>query len=118
MGMSAGGSSGGAKSDINVTPLVDVCLVLLIIFMVMVPRNVPEISVQIPPESKTRRPPPPGAEKPGFLLGSRLRACDFPRPHLQLSMIGAHRSLEVARGRTRVLAECARHVTFEVDRPR
>ena len=65
MGMSAGGSSGGgAKSDINVTPLVDVCLVLLIIFMVMVPRNVPEISVRIPPESKTRRPPPPGAEKP------------------------------------------------------
>jgi biopolymer transport protein ExbD len=62
--MSAGGSDGGAKSDINVTPLVDVCLVLLIIFMVMVPRNVPEISVQIPPESKTRRPPPPDAEKP------------------------------------------------------
>lgn len=51
MGMSAGGG-GGANSDINVTPLVDVCLVLLIIFMVMVPRNVPEISVRVPPESK------------------------------------------------------------------
>lgn len=59
MGMSAGGG-GGAKSDINVTPLVDVCLVLLIIFMVMVPRNVPELSVRIPPESKrppTQKPP-------------------------------------------------------------
>jgi biopolymer transport protein ExbD len=56
MGMAAG-SRGGAKSDINVTPLVDVCLVLLIIFMVMVPRNVPEISVRIPPESKVRTPP-------------------------------------------------------------
>jgi biopolymer transport protein ExbD len=53
----AAGSGGGAKSDINVTPLVDVCLVLLIIFMVMVPRNVPEISVRIPPESKVKRPP-------------------------------------------------------------
>jgi len=52
MGMSAG-SKGGANSEINVTPLVDVCLVLLIIFMVMVPRNVPEISVRVPPESKT-----------------------------------------------------------------
>ncbi|MBC8071342.1 MAG: biopolymer transporter ExbD [Deltaproteobacteria bacterium] len=58
MSMSAGGSGGGAKSDINVTPLVDVCLVLLIIFMVMVPRNVPEISVRVPPESKQRQKPP------------------------------------------------------------
>ena len=57
MGMGAGGGGGGAKSDINVTPLVDVCLVLLIIFMVLVPRNVPEISVRIPPESKVKRPP-------------------------------------------------------------
>ena len=54
MGMSTG-SKGGANSDINVTPLVDVCLVLLIIFMVMVPQNVPEISVRVPPESN--RPP-------------------------------------------------------------
>ncbi len=56
MGMSMGGS-GGAKSEINVTPLVDVCLVLLIIFMVMVPKNVPEISVRVPPESKQHKPP-------------------------------------------------------------
>ena len=61
MGMSMGGG-GGAKSDINVTPLVDVCLVLLIIFMVMVPRNVPEISVRIPPESKQRQIKPPSEE--------------------------------------------------------
>jgi len=52
MAMSLGSGKGGAKSEINVTPLVDVCLVLLIIFMVLVPRNVPEISVRIPPESK------------------------------------------------------------------
>ena len=31
------GSTGGAVSDINVTPLIDVLLVLLIIFMVIVP---------------------------------------------------------------------------------
>ena len=37
MGMSAGGARGGMKSDINVTPLVDVVLVLLIIFMVLTP---------------------------------------------------------------------------------
>src|SRR5690606_6780911 len=45
-----------------VTPLVDVCLVLLIIFMVMVPRNVPEISVRIPPESKIKNRKPPSEE--------------------------------------------------------
>jgi biopolymer transport protein ExbD len=53
MGMAAG-SGKGANSEINVTPLVDVCLVLLIIFMVMVPKNVPEISVRVPPESKQK----------------------------------------------------------------
>lgn len=58
MGMDTGGSKGGPSSDINVTPLVDVCLVLLIIFMVMIPKNVPEISVQVPPEKKTKKPPP------------------------------------------------------------
>ncbi len=36
MGM-GGGSTGGAVSEINVTPLIDVLLVLLIIFMVIVP---------------------------------------------------------------------------------
>ena len=57
MGMDTGGSGGGPSSDINVTPLVDVCLVLLIIFMVMIPKNVPEISVRVPPESNKKNPP-------------------------------------------------------------
>jgi biopolymer transport protein ExbD len=66
MGMSAGGSKKGANSEINVTPLVDVCLVLLIIFMVMLPKNVPEISVKIPPEQKTKQKPP---ESENLVLG-------------------------------------------------
>ncbi|HZH04775.1 MAG TPA: biopolymer transporter ExbD [Myxococcaceae bacterium] len=37
MGMSGGSPGGGIKSEINVTPLVDVVLVLLIIFMVVTP---------------------------------------------------------------------------------
>src|SRR5574338_444079 len=39
MAMSAGGSSGGVTSDINVTPMIDVLLVLLIIFMIIQPLN-------------------------------------------------------------------------------
>ncbi len=37
MSMDVGGSRGGIKSDINVTPLVDVMLVLLIIMMIVAP---------------------------------------------------------------------------------
>src|SRR5262249_54429272 len=62
MSMSAGGSKKGAQSDINVTPLVDVSLVLLLIFMVMLPKDVPELSVKVPPESKTRQKPQPESE--------------------------------------------------------
>jgi biopolymer transport protein TolR len=53
MGMDVGGASGGVKADINVTPLVDVCLVLLIIFMVITPMLQKGVPVQLP---KTRNP--------------------------------------------------------------
>ena len=67
MGMSAGGSGGGPSSDINVTPLVDICLVLLIIFMVMTPKTVPEVSVRVPPKSTKKTPPNPNARH--FVVG-------------------------------------------------
>ncbi len=48
MGMDVGGGKGGPKSEINVTPFVDVVLVLLIIFMVLTPLMLREINVTIP----------------------------------------------------------------------
>jgi biopolymer transport protein TolR len=48
MGMSSGGGRGGAISDINVTPLVDVMLVLLIIFMVTAPLITQGVEVDLP----------------------------------------------------------------------
>ena len=48
MGMAGAGGRGQIQSDINVTPLVDVCLVLLIIFMVVTPLLQKGISVQLP----------------------------------------------------------------------
>ena len=47
MAMSTG-SSGGPRSDINVTPLVDIVLVLLIIFMVLTPLLEKEMAVRVP----------------------------------------------------------------------
>ena len=47
MGMSTGGS-GGALSEINVTPLVDVMLVLVIIFMITAPMMNVGVSVDLP----------------------------------------------------------------------
>jgi biopolymer transport protein ExbD len=41
-------SGSGPKSDINITPLVDVVLVLLIIFMVMTPSLIKEMPVEVP----------------------------------------------------------------------
>jgi biopolymer transport protein ExbD len=55
----AGGGKGkydlGANSDINVTPFVDILLVLLIVFMVSVPMATVAIKVDLPPA----QPPPP-----------------------------------------------------------
>ena len=53
MGMSAGGSSdGGATPHINVTPLIDVLLVLLIIFMVITPLKPSRFEAKVPAEPK------------------------------------------------------------------
>jgi biopolymer transport protein ExbD len=46
--MSASSGSGGVKSDINVTPLVDVVLVLLIIFLVTMPIILRDLVLEIP----------------------------------------------------------------------
>ena len=48
MGMSTGGDKGGLVADINVTPMVDVMLVLLIIFMVVAPLLQSGVSVALP----------------------------------------------------------------------
>jgi biopolymer transport protein TolR len=48
MGMSTGGNKGGVQSEINVTPLIDVLLVLLIIFLVVMPIMMKMETLEIP----------------------------------------------------------------------
>jgi biopolymer transport protein ExbD len=66
MAMTTGGS-GGIKSDINVTPLVDVVLVLLIIFMVVTPMLQRGKDVKLPTATKQKE---PGAEPPDPMIVS------------------------------------------------
>jgi biopolymer transport protein ExbD len=56
MGMSVGGA-GGPKSDINMTPMIDVLLVLIIIFMVITPLTPKGLEALVP------QPPPPGQKQ-------------------------------------------------------
>jgi biopolymer transport protein ExbD len=53
MAMDTGGSSGGPKSQINVTPLVDVMLVLLIIMMLVAPMLQKGVDVKLPLAANT-----------------------------------------------------------------
>jgi biopolymer transport protein ExbD len=58
MGMAVGGSGKGARADINVTPLIDVLLVLLIIFMVITPLTPKGLESLVPQPPPPNQPPP------------------------------------------------------------
>ena len=53
MSMDLGGAKGGVKSDINVTPLCDVMLVLLIIMMIVAPLLQQGVNVKLPVATNT-----------------------------------------------------------------
>ena len=103
--MDAGGQRGRAKSEINVTPLIDIVLVLLIVFIVLVPGLTRALPVAVPRVVRTSVPPvvdprnPPLVvtvdEKGGLMLQSdRIelsRLADALTPVVQLQPAGLRR---------------------------
>jgi len=54
MSMNVGGSKGGSMADINVTPMADIMIVLLIIFMVITPMLQKGVDVRLPTAGNTK----------------------------------------------------------------
>jgi len=94
MGMSGDGGTGKAVSGINVTPLIDVLLVLLIIFMVILPVTPKGLDSLIPQPPKDKSIPPPETtivvsvqangrgEEPSYLVNQELFAKSQIEPQL------------------------------------
>jgi biopolymer transport protein TolR len=81
MAMAVGGPSGGVKSDINVTPLVDVMLVLLIIMMIVAPMLQKGVDVRLPVAANSADKPETvlaiKADKTLYVNGIRVQAGDL-----------------------------------------
>ncbi len=66
--MDTGGPKGKQKSDINVTPLIDIVLVLLIVFIVMVPGLAKAMKVVVPQVIQTTTPPKTDPNNPPVVI--------------------------------------------------
>ena len=123
MSMTPGGAK-GLTNDINVTPMIDVLLVLLIIFMLVVPMSRKAIDLQLPDptdQPQSANPPPqivlevlPGNKYmvnkspiPKEQLGAELKKIYDPRPEKIIFVKGAPKgvkysdviyAMDVARG--------------------
>ena len=58
MAMSTGGNEGDPMMDINTTPLIDVMLVLLIMFIITIPIQTHAVKLDLPQDSPQNNPPP------------------------------------------------------------
>jgi biopolymer transport protein ExbD len=58
MAMAVGNNEGNSYSDINMTPLIDVMLVLLIIFIITIPTQTHAVKIDNPQPNQQNQPPP------------------------------------------------------------
>ena len=105
MGMDVGGAKGGMKADINVTPLVDVMLVLLIIMMLIAPMLQKGVDVKLPlaanstdkPETQDQTVVAVDASRQLYLNGIRVREDDL-RTQLEAVMENKKEKIVLIKG--------------------
>jgi biopolymer transport protein TolR len=106
MSVGGGGRGGGgrftARGEINVTPLIDIVLVLLIVFMVMTPVMLKELVAKIPQQQSDNTPQPPGDDPIVVELGAD-GAITIGGEAIALEAVSARVAERLAHDRTKVV---------------